>query len=75
MAKQIGSAVTPPWLRDDGMEDGAPLNSPVHQPTAAVSGMQIGSSDRRGKFIYWLLKVVTMSLCVLMAVTAVIGIG
>mmetsp|Transcript_10904 Transcript_10904/g.17757 ORF Transcript_10904/g.17757 Transcript_10904/m.17757 type:complete len:185 (-) Transcript_10904:873-1427(-) len=74
--------VTPPWLRED-LEDVQPLNdNPIPSSsagsTAATSGKIEGIrrmlQERKTKVVYWMLKFVTMFLCVLIAATAVIGI-
>ena len=68
---------TPPWLRDDtelSTSDVQPLNVPIQEPRTYDSAA-ISKNDRKTTVIYWMLKIITMILCVLMAVTAIIGIG
>ena len=65
------SSSTPPWLRED-LEDAQPLKQPVGNK--AEAGQQV-VDERKSKVVYWMLKFVTMFLCVLIAVTAVIGIS
>ena len=62
----------PDWLRSDGKGDAEPLNK-------LESGVEVVEvpKDREGKakIIYWGRKAVTMSLCLLMAATALIGLS
>ena len=59
-----------PWLRSDARGDVEPLNK-------LQSGIETNErpKEREGKakIIYWILKITTMSLCLLMAATSVIG--
>jgi hypothetical protein len=63
----------PPWLRDDNIiqEDVQPLNSNSEQSEHGGSHEIL----RRSALIHNVLRVTTILLCVLMATTAVIGIG
>jgi hypothetical protein len=76
-------SVTPPWLRED-LEDIQPLNdNPAPTGAANNSAGAQGKlesfrrmlEERKSKVVYWMLKFVTMCLCVLVALTAVIGIS
>lgn len=59
-----------PWLRSDARGDVEPLNK-------LQSGIETNErpKEREGKvkIIYWALKFITMSLCLLMAATSIIG--
>jgi hypothetical protein len=63
----------PPWLRDDTIiqEDVQPLNSNNEQSEHSGSHKIL----RRSALIHNFLRVTTILLCILMAATAVIGIG
>lgn len=52
-----------------------PLNAPVaSQAQQKYDPLSQSKGDRKTTIIYWTLKVVTMLLCLLMALTAIIGI-
>ena len=62
----------PDWLRSDGKGDAEPLNKVESGgETSEVPKERVG----KAKIIYWFLKAVTMSLCVLMAATSLIGLS
>lgn len=78
----------PPWLRDDTTESSQPFNNslsgsagPTYTTgTANQSGMPVNTGTqnsivRNSKAIHWIMKFVTMSLCLLMAFTAILGIS
>ncbi len=62
----------PPWLREESYE-------PLQQSTAAVessySQASAATDSKQSKLLFWIMKAVTMILCVLMFVTAIIGFG
>lgn len=64
-------SATPPWLREDA-EVAQPLKESTGPRTASDSAISL---EQKSKVVYWMLKFVTMALCVLIAATAVIGIG
>ena len=64
-------STTPPWLRED-LEVAQPLKEPTGTRSGADNAI---SNERKSKVVYWMLKIVTMFLCVLISATAVIGIG
>eukprot|EP01032_Pedospumella_encystans_P020465 gene20465-23245_t len=64
------NSTTPPWLRED-----LDVAQPLKESSAArPNGVGQSDVDRKSKVIYWILKITTMFLCVLIAATAVIGI-
>jgi hypothetical protein len=63
-------SATPPWLREEH-DVAQPLKEPV--TNRGESGRQV-VDERKSKVVYWMLKIVTMCLCVLIMLTAVIGI-
>lgn len=65
-------SATPPWLRED-LEVAQPLKEPTGNRSDPSS--KAISNERKSKVVYWMLKIVTMCLCVLISATAVIGIG
>jgi hypothetical protein len=74
-------SVTPPWLRED-LEDIQPLNDNPAPTANNATGAQAKLDvirrmldERKTKVVYWMLKFVTMFLCVLIAITAIIGIS
>ncbi len=65
--------VNPPWLREESFE---PLHTAENGLDAKVSTPTNSGMDlRRTQMIFWVMKIITMLLCFLMAATAVIGIG
>lgn len=62
---------TPPWLREE-LDVAQPLKDPIGNRPEHV---QQPADGRKTKVVYWMLKIVTMCLCVLLCGTAVIGIG
>lgn len=62
----------PDWLRSNGKGDAEPLNNlESGGEVVEVAKERVG----KAKIIYWGLKAVTMSLCLLMAATALIGLS
>jgi len=71
MNSNPSNSSTPPWLRED-----LDVAQPLKESSAArPHGEGQSDVDRKSKVIYWILKITTMFLCVLIAATAVIGIG
>jgi hypothetical protein len=87
----MNSTPTPPWLKGENLEDAQPLNSSssrhgatfalgpqqqqTQQPTSAVADSTLPFTPARLSMIHMVLKVVTMLLCMLMDITAILGIG
>jgi hypothetical protein len=67
-------SATPPWLREEA-DDVQPLNNNGSNMQKQQQNTSGSTDERKTKVVYWLLKFVTMFLCVLIAATAVIGIG
>lgn len=67
-------SATPPWLRED-LEVAQPLKEPTGNRKSNEPSSTAMSNERKSKVVYWMLKIVTMCLCVLISATAVIGIG
>jgi hypothetical protein len=69
----------PPWLREESLDDNRPMGTPgVNGYSSVPNNSQSTLSPamlQRARTIHWGLKVGTMLLCVLMAATAVIGLG
>jgi hypothetical protein len=64
------SVENPPWLHS---EDVQPLNN---SPASSVQGSTTHNEVvSKSPLVYWCLKITTMTLCTLMAATAIIGIG
>eukprot|EP00428_Durinskia_dybowskii_P061360 CAMPEP_0170369832 /NCGR_PEP_ID=MMETSP0117_2-20130122/8193_1 /TAXON_ID=400756 /ORGANISM="Durinskia baltica, Strain CSIRO CS-38" /LENGTH=175 /DNA_ID=CAMNT_0010624577 /DNA_START=71 /DNA_END=598 /DNA_ORIENTATION=+ len=64
------ASTTPPWLREEH-EVAQPLkNVSSHGETAH----RPISNEKKSRVIYWILKIITMCLCVLIIITAIIGI-
>ena len=64
------ASTTPPWLREEH-EVAQPLkNLSSHGETAH----RPISNEKKSRVIYWILKIITMCLCVLIIITAIIGI-
>lgn len=63
---------TPPWLREEH-----DVAQPLKNPTASSGKMENvrpTTNAKRSRVVYWMLKIVTMCLCVLLTITAVVGI-
>eukprot|EP01038_Epipyxis_sp_PR26KG_P014433 gene14433-19369_t len=77
MQNQSNASATPPWLRDD-IEDIQPLYSSSNNAIGGVPQLNRPTETAipapKTTFVIWVLRFVTMMLCVLMAATAVIGI-
>lgn len=77
----LAQAPPPPWLRDANIthEDVQPLNGGSSTTAQTFpSSSSLPSSEeilRRAPMIHMALRVITICLCLLMAVTAVLGIG
>jgi hypothetical protein len=64
----MSEETTPEWLRSEKSDGLEPLKASgeVEAPTVR---------EGKAKIIYWSLKIVTMSLCLLMAATALLGLS
>lgn len=59
-----------PWLRSDAKGDIEPLNK---MESGTETQERPKEREGKAKIVYWTLKVITMSLCLLMAATSVVG--
>eukprot|EP00981_Chlorochromonas_danica_P014905 scaffold9386_cov154-Ochromonas_danica.AAC.12 len=66
------AASTPPWLREEGLDDVQPLH-PAASPGQPIQKTVSADLDRRANLVYYCLKIITILLCILMIVTAVVG--
>lgn len=64
----------PPWLRDDNLEDVQPLNT-NSQPNPSTDSIPFSDNEGQMKLVHWVIKIVIMFLCILMAATAIVGVG
>ena len=66
---------TPEWLRSEKLEmDYVPLNSKVIADGAETNNSQVANNPR-AKLVQWGFRILTMGLCLLMALTSMIGLG
>jgi hypothetical protein len=70
----------PAWLQENVKEDSKPLKEPeesIQQTTQfmsiATTASSSTSSQKQRKLLFWVLKIVTISLCMLMVITGGIG--
>ena len=67
---------TPVWLDDDShLEDIQPLRTPIEQLQPPIDNSQNHETQRKVLILTWVLRVTTMALSVLMAVTSILGLG
>lgn len=64
------STASPPWLNEESHE---PLQSVANKYGSEVNSNPSNQLAKKSMFIFWVLKVVTILLCILMFVTALYG--